>query len=93
MRKFWNCVNEYLVEIRRGSRIVLIGDKNGSGNKENNRCGWKRQKESKDGVNKNVEYLVDTCSGSEPFFPANTFFQHKIIYKGIDFICTTFLGR
>ena len=29
MRTFWNYVNECLAEIRRGRRIVLIGDMNG----------------------------------------------------------------
>ena len=34
MKKFWNDVNECLMEIRRWSRIVLIGDMNGEvGNK------------------------------------------------------------
>ena len=35
MTKFWNYVNECLMEIERGSRIVLIGNMNGRiGNKE-----------------------------------------------------------
>ena len=29
MRKFWNYVNDCQMKIKRGSRIVLIGDLNG----------------------------------------------------------------
>ena len=42
MRKFWNYVNECLMEDGRGSRIVLIGDINGRvGSSEYQMCGVK----------------------------------------------------
>ena len=58
MRKFWNNVNNSLMEIGRGSKCVLIRDMNGRvGNNEIGVVGnW-----GVDEVNANGEYL-DTCS-------------------------------
>ena len=72
MRKFCNDVNECLMEIGRGSRIVLIGDMNGRvGEVAGVVAKW-----GVDGVNENGEHPVDTC-----MFLANTFFRNQIIHR------------
>ena len=66
------------MEIRRGSRIVLIRDMNGRvGNSE---VAGVVGKWGVDGVNENGGYLVDMCA-ERGLFLANTFFQQKITYK------------
>ena len=60
MKKFWNDVNECLVEIGRGSRILSNGDMNGRVG--NSKVAGLVRKCGIDMMNENDEYLVCTYS-------------------------------
>ena len=77
--KFWNYINECLMEIGRGSRIELIEDMNGRVG--NNEVAGVVGKWVVDGMNENAKHLLDVCTERKQFL-AKTF-QHKMIHKFI----------